>query len=143
MRFGEKDRVIKRLLIVEDEPLVAFDNEHALVEAGYHIVATVDRVAAATAALRDGLVDLALVDVRLAGGDNGMDVARVALERGVPVLIVTATCPAEARALAIGCLAKPHSTRTLRAAIRVVEERLRGATPKRLPAGLALFDAEG
>ncbi len=32
-----------RVLIVEDEPLIAFDNEHALIQAGYIVVATVDR----------------------------------------------------------------------------------------------------
>lgn len=30
MLFGRKQRLINRLLIVEDEPLVAFDLEHAL-----------------------------------------------------------------------------------------------------------------
>ncbi len=28
MIFGRRKRVLNRLLIVEDEPLVAFDNEH-------------------------------------------------------------------------------------------------------------------
>ena len=44
MIFGRKRRVITRLLVVEDEPLVAFDTEHLLTEEGYEVVATVDRV---------------------------------------------------------------------------------------------------
>ncbi|MGH6781442.1 MAG: response regulator [Sphingomonadaceae bacterium] len=143
MLFGDQGRTIRRLLIVEDEPLVAFDNEHILSEAGYQVVATVDRVAPAVAVLGGKPVDLVLVDIRLADGDDGLDAARAALDRGVPVLIVTGTCPPEARKLAVGCLAKPHSSRALRAAIEIVEARLRGGKVKRSSAGLTLFDRDG
>ena len=42
MLFGKRKRIVKRILIVEDEPLTAFDNENMLGDAGYEIVATVD-----------------------------------------------------------------------------------------------------
>ena len=42
MLFGKRKRIVKRILIVEDEPLTAFDNETMLGDAGYEIVATVD-----------------------------------------------------------------------------------------------------
>jgi len=42
MLFGRRKQVVKRILIVEDEPLTAFDNENMLGDAGYVIVATVD-----------------------------------------------------------------------------------------------------
>ena len=42
MLFGKRNRLVKRILIVEDEPLTAFDNENMLSDAGYEIVATVD-----------------------------------------------------------------------------------------------------
>ena len=45
MLFGKRERLIRRILIVEDEPLVAFDNEHTLTDAGYEVVATVDSYA--------------------------------------------------------------------------------------------------
>ncbi len=38
MLFGKPKRVVKRILIVEDEPLTAFDNETMLGDAGYEIV---------------------------------------------------------------------------------------------------------
>ena len=44
MLFGRQSRHVKRILIVEDEPLVAFDNETMVAAAGYTVVATVDRV---------------------------------------------------------------------------------------------------
>ena len=110
MFFAKKKRRIVRLLLVEDEPLVAFDNEHFLTEASYTIVATVDRVADARAIIEsvasadaeDGVgIDLVLVDVHLADG-SGVDVARAAQACGVPVMFVTGNCPVEATTLAPG-----------------------------------------
>ena len=141
--FGRKKRQIGRLLLVEDEPLVAFDNEHLLSDAGFEVVATVDRVAAAVAAIAAALdggegVDLVLADVALADG-SGLDVARAARAAGVPVLFVSGSRPADGEALAHGWLAKPYAPRDLVAAIRAVEARLEGKPTRRLPLGLQLF----
>lgn len=139
MIFGRKKRRIERLLIVEDEPLVAFDNEHFLSESGFQIVATLDRVADALAVLaKDADIDLVLVDVELADG-SGVDVARAAHEKGIPVVFATGNCPGEARALAAGCLTKPYPQRDLLAAIDAVEAVSEGKTPKRLPGSFSLF----
>jgi DNA-binding response OmpR family regulator len=138
--FGRRKRQITRLLLVEDEPLVAFDNEHALSDAGFEIVATVDRAAAAIAALGDGEgIDLVVADVRLADG-SGVDVARAAQAAGVPVLFVTGQRPSGAEGLAEGWLAKPYGPRDLAAAIRAVEGRMAGKEPGKLPKGLQLFE---
>jgi len=138
MLFGKSERKIRQILIVEDEPLIAFDNEHSLREAGYEVAATVDTVEAAIAVIVEG-VDLVLADVRLSGGGNGRDVARAAQERRIPLIFTTATCPVDARALAMGCLAKPYTPRDLLAAIGVVDAVLSGRPPKRLPKSFALF----
>ncbi len=138
MLFGRRERSLKRILIVEDEPLVAFDNEHALRDAGYDIVATVDTVPAAIDAIGAG-VDLVLADVNLSAGGSGRDVARAARDRGVPLIFVTGSCPEDARALAVGLLAKPYSQRDLLAAIDTVDARLSGRTVKRVPRGFTLF----
>ncbi|UIJ47287.1 response regulator [Sphingomonas cannabina] len=139
MLFARKPRRITRILIAEDEPLVAFDTEHHLREGGFEIVATVDRVTEAVALIDQGVpIDLVLADLTLADG-SGIEVARVASERGVPVLFVTGDCPSAARALAAGCLAKPYAPRDLIAAIDAIERVLEGATPKRLPASFSLF----
>ena len=39
---SKRRKAIRTILVVEDEPLVAFDNEHTLAQAGYRIAATVD-----------------------------------------------------------------------------------------------------
>lgn len=138
MFFGRKKRHIVRLLVVEDEPLVAFDNEYSLSDAGFTVVATVARADAAIAALKDG-IDLVVSDVQLDEG-SGLDVARAAQAAGIPVLFVSGAMPAEAQSLAAGCLAKPYAPRDLVAAIRAIDTTLAGGKVGRLPGGLTLFE---
>ena len=141
MLFAKRQRMIRRIIIVEDEPLVAFDNEHLLEEAGYEVVATVGDAAGAFAVIGAEPLDLVLTDIALAGDGNGIDVARAARAKGIPVLFVTGNCSEEARALAIGCLAKPYSERTLKAALGAIERQLQGRPMKRPPAQLTLYEA--
>lgn len=144
MLFGKKKRRIERLLIVEDEPLVAFDTEHFLAGEGFEIVGTVDSIADTLRMIGEGeAIDLVLADVNLSDG-SGIDVARAARGRGIPVLFVTGHCPGEARALAVGCLAKPYPQRDLLAAIRAIEAMLDGGRiAGRLPRSFSLFDPAG
>ena len=130
MLFQRRQRLIRRILIVEDEPLVAFNAEHLLTEAGYEVVATVDSLAAATEVIGARALDLVLSDIALAGEGDGVDVARVAVAKGVPVLFVTGNCSEEAQRLAVGCLAKPYTDRVLLNALAVVDDRLQGRVRK-------------
>jgi len=138
MLFGKRKRTIVRILIVEDEPLVAFDNEHFLRDAGYDIVATVDRAGDALRFIAAGDLHLVLSDIRLTDG-SGIDVAQAAQAQGVPLLFVTGQCPPEAEPLAKGVLAKPYNHRELIAAIDALDAHMAGKPVKRLPPGLRLF----
>ena len=138
MLFGKRKQIVKRILIVEDEPLTAFDNETMIQSAGYEVVATRDNVADALLTLDQEPVDLILSDVKLSGERSGIDLAREAARRGVPVLFATGRCPPEAAEVSIGCLMKPYSDKVLKEAIKAVELHLDGKTPK-LPRGLELF----
>jgi DNA-binding response OmpR family regulator len=133
--------MISRLLIVEDEPLVAFDNEYSLTEEGFEVVATVDRLADAVAVLdADPEIHLILADVNLPDG-SGVELARHAHARGVAVIFCTGDCPEGGRAFAHGCLAKPYRPADLIAAIAAVDGHLQGRPrPRRLPRGFSLFD---
>ncbi|WP_314373628.1 response regulator [Sphingomonas paucimobilis] len=137
--FGRKKRRLVKLLVVEDEPLVAFDTEHVLTDAEFEVIATVDRVSKAVALIEgDEAIDLVLADVRLADG-SGLDVARAARSRDIPVLFLTGTLPPEADGLAEGVLMKPYGPRDLLGAIAVIEEKRTGKAPGRLPSGFRLF----
>ncbi|BAV63791.1 response regulator [Sphingobium cloacae] len=138
-KAAARARAIRTVLVVEDEPLVAFDNERALSHAGYRIASTVDDYGQAIRVMDEGDVDLVIADVSLHGTRNGIDVARYARERGLPVLFVTGHCPIHASRLAVGCLAKPYHPRDLIGSIAVVDRMLRGRRATRLPPGLSLF----
>lgn len=141
MMFGRKKRRITRLLIVEDEPLVAFDAEHFLTEEGFVVVATTDSVGEAIEHLAAAdKVDLVLIDLGLADG-NGADVAHAARVEGIPALLVTGKPPSEIDAIALGCLSKPYPQRDLLAAIAAIEALLDGRPPRRVPASLKLFQS--
>ena len=139
MLFGKRERRINRILIVEDEPLVAFDNETMLRDAGYEVVATVDSFADAAAVIHADALDLILTDLTLAGEGTGIDVARTAAAAGIPVLFVTGNATAEAQALGLGCLAKPYSGKVLLGTLAAVDQHLQGRAPKRLPEELTLY----
>lgn len=140
MLFGKRERLIRRILVVEDEPLTAFDTEHLLGESGYEVVATVDTLAEASRVIESEDLDLVLSDIRLNGDGDGTDVARAAAARGVPVLFVTGNCPPEAQSLAVGCLAKPYNDKMLKSALDALDKKLQGKPPKKLPTGLSLYE---
>ena len=142
MLFAKKTRFINRLLIVEDEPLVAFDTEHYLRDDGYQVVDTLDRADEAIRLIEGGAsIDLVLADVDLADG-SGVDVARAARQAGIAVLFVTGNVPPDAHEYAVGCLAKPYAPRNLLAAIALIDGLMTGETPRRPPSGLTLFQSD-
>lgn len=139
MLFGKRKRVVNRILIVEDEPLLAFDNEVMLGDLGYEVVATLDSFEAAIELLDSEEIDLILSDYRLSGERTGLDLARAAKKRGLPIIFLTGhQLPAESVQLALGCITKPYNERTLKLALNAVDKRLSGKTAKP-PKGVELF----
>jgi two-component system, response regulator PdtaR len=139
MLFGKRKRIVKRILIVEDEPLTAFDNENMLGDAGYEVVATLDGFDEAIELLDREKVDLVLSDYRLKDERTGLDLARAARKKGVPILFATGyRLPEESQQLAVGCLTKPYSERTLKHALESIDRHLAGKTAKP-PKGMELF----
>jgi two-component system, response regulator PdtaR len=141
MLFGKQKRNVKRILIVEDEPLTAFDNESMLSDAGYEVVATMDGFDNALRVIEKEQIDLILSDVRLRSQQTGIDLARAAKERGIPTLFATGHAYPEAGQVAVGCLAKPYTERQLKNAIEAVDRLLSGEKVKPRPS-LTLFDPE-
>lgn len=139
MLFGHRPTCIKRLLIIEDDPLTAFDNEHTLKHSGYDIVATVDSGEAAVPIIAGEQIDALVLDLGLAGDMTGREVARLARDRGIAVLLVTGQCPNDAADIAFACLGKPHSASALVAALRAVESMACKNEAPRKVSGLTTF----
>jgi CheY-like chemotaxis protein len=98
-----------RILILEDEPLIAMMLEEFVDILGMDVAATTDDCASAIAAMRLGAVDGAIVDVNLKGGERLDAAARELAERGIPFVVasgdVGAPAPWDGRPL----LSKPYS----------------------------------
>ena len=140
MLFGKRKQVVKRILIVEDEPLTAFDNENMLSDAGYEVVATVDDIEEAMEVLEREQVDLILSDLRLRKDQTGIELARAAKAKGVPTLFATGHSWPGASEVAVGCVMKPYTERQLCKAIEAVDRHLQGEKVKP-PKGVELFIA--
>jgi CheY-like chemotaxis protein len=64
------------VLIVEDEMLIAFDLELQVEACGHKVVGMAVDMATCQSAVAGGVPDVALMDLRLKGGDRGEDVAQ-------------------------------------------------------------------
>jgi len=80
-----------RILIVEDEPLVALELKETLVDAGFEVLPTVDSADRVMQAVSQGRPALILMDIRLRSFIDGIDVvSRLRLLSSVPVVYLTA-----------------------------------------------------
>jgi CheY-like chemotaxis protein len=78
----------KRILIVEDEPMIRMLLADMLVELGYTIAAEAGRIEEALAAATTLNFDLAILDVNL-NGETIAPVAAVLVARGLPFVFAT------------------------------------------------------
>ncbi len=115
-----------RVLIVEDEALLAMDIEEMVEEAGHIVVAEAASLHDVEE-LREGVCfDLAFVDLQLARGTSGLDVCRLIRQRWQEAFIVFVT--ANSRKIpedycgGHGVIPKPFSRSGLMAAMRYIEE---------------------
>lgn len=112
-----------RILIVEDELIVAKDLQDGLTAVGYTICGTASTGAVAVRRAQELQPDLILMDIRLRGGMDGIEVARQVRESAdVPIVFLTAYADHETleRAASIGpyaYLLKPFDDRELQITI--------------------------
>lgn len=112
-----------KLLIVEDEFLVALDAESVLRERGFNVVGLARTGAEAIALAGATRPALVLMDIRLASAQDGVDAAVEIFERfGIRSLFATAhddeaTRRRATRAQPLGWLQKPYSPSALFAAV--------------------------
>jgi DNA-binding NarL/FixJ family response regulator len=79
----------KRVLIAEDEPLIAMNHAELLTEAGAEIVAACATVRGVVECIRDKPVDVAVVDYVLADG-NSEPLQTALKQRHIPFVVVSA-----------------------------------------------------
>lgn len=121
----------RRILIVEDEAIVALDLKMQLEAMGYQVPATASSAQQARELVRTEVPDLILMDVRLQGDTDGIQAAEaIRREAHVPVIFLTShsdddTVQRAARVAPYGYLTKPYQIRELRAGIEVALTKFR------------------
>lgn len=118
-----------RILVVEDDFIVALDMEYHLIEAGFDVIGVATTAEEALEMADTGEPDLAIMDIRLAGDRDGVDAAIELFDRlGVPSIFASAhgdarTRKRAARAKPRGWLQKPYSAEAL---VALVDAALAG-----------------
>jgi len=119
-----------RILVVDDDPLVGPAIKAVLENNGHEVIGPCRDAAKAFRRLTRERPDLAIVDFNLAGGENGLSLARKLKDlHAVPSLVVSGYShrAAEAREVAVGFLHKPFTPRALLAATSCVEAVIGGS----------------
>ena len=103
-----------RVLLVEDEALVAMMIQETLAEFGFDVLGPVATVSEALAAAREPGIDAAVLDINL-GDDLVYTVAEILARRGVPFVFVTGydSDSVDARFSGIPVLQKPIERESL------------------------------
>ena len=131
-----------RILIVEDEALLALELESVLTDAGHEVVGWAASSAEALALATSRQPDLAFVDLQLSDGASGIALVTQMRETAdFHAIFLTANpalLPADYGG-AMGVIAKPYSLHGILAALGYVHEGLRRPPPSgALPSSLTL-----
>lgn len=112
--------ILANILILEDEPAVAADLRIKLEQLGYHVQGVAETGAQAIALAQAQTPDLALLDIVLPGGMDGIEVAERFRQMGIPVVYLTAYADEALLGRAkitepYGYILKPYGARELQA----------------------------
>ncbi len=133
--------VPKILLIVEDQVLLAMLLKDELEDDGYRVLELAVRHQEALGFAREVKPDLALVNIDLAEGDDGVALARDLKALGVPVLFISGQ-PDRARLAKAGIasLSKPYSPSEMVEAVGYLFRHELGDESLPGPSHLEVFD---
>ena len=118
---GAKHKVV----VVEDEGLIAADLEARLKTAGYLVPGTADSASKALQLIRKASPDVVLMDIRLKGSVDGIEIAdQVRAQMDIPVVFLTAyedraTLERAGRSQAFGYIKKPIASASLKGSIEM------------------------
>ena len=90
-RSAIEDALTARVLIIEDESIIALHIKQIVENLGHEAIAIVRTRAEAVAKARDERPELVLADISLADGSSGIDAVKdILAEQTVPVIFITA-----------------------------------------------------
>lgn len=131
-----------RVLIIEDEALLAMELEYLVEDAGHRVAGWATSSAEARDLVDNVEADIAFVDVHLLDGPTGVDVATYIAETKRSMVVFLTANPKrlpENLAGAVGVIAKPYTLNGLTAALQYLQEGVRRPPPvSALPVGFTL-----
>jgi len=119
------------VLIVEDEPVIAFGLEELLIDAGFEIAGVAIRLEKALGIIESGVCSAAILDANLAGV-SAAPAAQALMERGVPFLVLAGYARSQQAPAFLGAaihLHKPCPPERLLQALRSIMPALRAPAP--------------
>ena len=142
MTATKDSKAIQTLMIVEDEVLVAILLRDELQKAGYTVLDLTDRQDEALEIAKAEKPDLALVNIRLARGDDGIELSKHLKGLGIPVLLISGQVSraSSAKTVAIGSMPKPYDPEEMVLAVAYLLARLNGDDTLPKPHQLEVFD---
>jgi DNA-binding response OmpR family regulator len=140
------EATLANIIIAEDDLLIADLLEGFLVRAGFTVCGMASTVAETIDLCNQHRPDLAIIDLRLADGDRGTDVAAGLASRDkLGILYATGNAGHTGLTAADGeaCITKPYQTADLLRVLRLVQEVIEtGTTSQPFPRNFQLLEAE-
>jgi DNA-binding response OmpR family regulator len=133
----------KILLIVEDQILLAMELKDGLEDGGYRVLELAVRHQEALGFAREIKPDLALVNINLSDGDDGVALAWDLKALGIPVLFISGQADRArlAKTVAIASIPKPYSPSDMVEAVGYLFRHEHGDESSPAPPHLEVFDA--
>jgi DNA-binding response OmpR family regulator len=117
-----------KILIVEDEALLAMELESEVEEAGHEIVGVAAESKQALSLIEKSSPQFAFVDIQLLDGPTGIDVGRHLASRSIPYVFVSGNLKRipEDFAGALGAIEKPYTMNGLQNALEFIDTIVNG-----------------
>jgi len=117
-----------KILIVEDEALLAMELESEVEEAGHEIVGVAADSKQALSLIEKTSPQFAFVDIQLLDGPTGIDVGRHLASRSIPYVFVSGNLKRipEDFAGALGAIEKPYTMNGLQNALEFIDTIVNG-----------------
>ncbi len=131
-----------KVMIVEDEMLLAMELEGEVEAAGHTVVGMAASSDQVPDIVQDASPEFAFVDIHLQDGPTGIDVGRMLAEKHIPYIFVSGNIKKLPKdfAGALGAMEKPYTMNGMANALAYIDALVRGDERRVPPASLVLAE---
>ncbi|MGE7368376.1 response regulator [Neorhizobium sp. NPDC001467] len=131
-----------KVMIVEDEMLLAMELESEVEAAGHTVVGMAASSSQVPAIMKAAAPEFAFVDIHLQDGATGINVGRMLFEKRIPYIFVSGNIKKlpNGFAGALGAIEKPYTMNGMANALAYIDAVVRGEEGRLPPASLVLAE---